>query len=170
MSHRRNRVFDEALLGRRVLLGDYLQLQNKWPFCNRKSSFVRDNSPLSLHFQSKISKQLAFMLQFAVQSNRWRRCCWCRRRGCHNPRSCTCNQREIYQSPACIYEDSIEHVRHHIRPKIVKQRLINTPIVDPFSTVRGDVLNRRPRNILQQDDSEQISRTCRRLIDQQALT
>ena len=29
----------------------YLELQNEWPFFNRKSSFFRGNSPFFLHFQ-----------------------------------------------------------------------------------------------------------------------
>ena len=33
----------------------YLELQKKWPFFNRKSSFFRGDSPLSLHFQMKVA-------------------------------------------------------------------------------------------------------------------
>ena len=33
----------------------YLELQNKWPFFNKESSFFRGNSPLFLHFQQRNS-------------------------------------------------------------------------------------------------------------------
>ena len=39
----------------------YLELQNKWPFFSRKSSLFRGNSPLSLHFQQKVQRQVIYI-------------------------------------------------------------------------------------------------------------
>ena len=39
-------------------VGPYLQLQNKCPYFNTKSSFSRGNSPLALHFSTENSKYL----------------------------------------------------------------------------------------------------------------
>ena len=44
----------------------YLELQKNRPFFNRKSSFFRGNSPLSLHFQQKVPGEKGISMQFAV--------------------------------------------------------------------------------------------------------
>ena len=44
----------------------YLESQNSRPFFNRKSSFFRGNSPLSLHFNETFTNKVEITLQFAV--------------------------------------------------------------------------------------------------------
>ena len=39
----------------------YLELQNKWPFFNKRSSFFRGNSRFSLHFQWKTQKTVGLL-------------------------------------------------------------------------------------------------------------
>ena len=79
--HARLRVFGN---GSALAAGEYLELQNKWPFFNRISSFFRGNSPSSLHFQSKIPTRVGICIaQYDAEEAEHRRVMQQRTRASH---------------------------------------------------------------------------------------